>query len=198
MFVSVLRDFTINLTNLLKYIHILYMNISFFNEFGNYGPWILLLLSNYLLWKKDNLLFYYNIGFFINAILNIILKGIFQQPRPSEDAKKFDIALKHGKRYLFKDGMPYDMFGMPSGHSQSSMFSSVFIYLSLQKMNILYLYLFVSFVTMAQRVSYNYHTMFQVIVGGIIGASFGYLVFSLAEKKMKNIIREKPDEDGPI
>ena len=174
------------------------MDISLFNEFGCYSPLILIFLSMYLLWDSHNLFFYYCIGIFINAILNLILKGIFQQPRPSEDPKKFDIALKHGKRFLFKDGIPYDIFGMPSGHSQSVLFSAIFIYLSLQKLNILYLYLAISFITMAQRVSYNYHTIFQVIVGAIIGAGFGYFVFSLAEKKIKNHIREKPDDDGPV
>ena len=48
------------------------------------------------------------------------------------------------------------------------------------------------------RYKYNYHTVFQVIVGAIIGAGFGYFVFSLAEKKIKNHIREKPDDDGPV
>ena len=174
------------------------MSISLFNEFGCYGPVILIFLSMYLLWDNHNLFFYYSIGVFVNAILNLIIKGIFQQPRPSEDPKKFEIALKHGKRFLFKDGIPYDIFGMPSGHSQSVLFSAVFIYFSLQKLNILYLYLAISFITMIQRVSYNYHTVFQVIVGAIIGALFGYFVFSLAEKKIKNHIREKPDDDVPI
>ena len=174
------------------------MSMLLFNEIGGYGPLILFILSNYLLWDKHNLFFYYNIGIFVNAILNLILKGIFQQPRPSEDTNKFNLALKYGKRFLFKDGIPYDIFGMPSGHSQSSLFSSIFIYFSLKKLNILYLYLFISLITMAQRVSYNYHTVFQVIVGALVGAFFGYFVFSLAERKLTNYIIEKTYDYGPI
>jgi membrane-associated phospholipid phosphatase len=169
-----------------------------FNQFGNYGPIILGFLSLYLLWDKHNLYFYYSIGLFVNAILNLVLKGIIKQPRPSEDLKQFNLALSHGKRFLFKDGVPHDMFGMPSGHSESSLFSTTFIYLSLRKKNILYTYLFVSILTMAQRVAYNHHTIMQVIVGAIVGASFGYFVFFLARDKIKGRITEKLDDFGPI
>ena len=50
------------------------MSMLLFNEIGGYGPFILFILSNYLLWDKHNLFFYYNIGIFVNAILNLILK----------------------------------------------------------------------------------------------------------------------------
>ena len=87
---------------------------------------------------------------------------------------------------------------MPSGHAQSALYSTLFIYLALKKTNILYLYLLFSFLIVTQRVVYNHHTIFQVIVGAFIGALFAYFVFSLAEKKIKNRIREKPDDFGPI
>lgn len=169
-----------------------------FNEFGSFGPFILIFLSMYLLWNKQNLFFYYTVGVFIDNILNIILKGLFLQPRPSIDKKEFDLALKHGKRFLFKDGMPYDIFGMPSGHSQSSLFSTVFIYLSLRKNNIGYTYLAISLLTMIQRVVYNHHSILQVCVGATIGSVVGYLFYNLANEKVKGQIREKPDDFGPI
>jgi membrane-associated phospholipid phosphatase len=169
-----------------------------FNEFGSFGPIILIFLSMYLLWNKQNLFFYYTVGVFIDNILNLVLKGLFLQPRPSIDKKDFDLALKHGKRFLFKDGMPYDMFGMPSGHSQSSLFSTVFIYLSLRKNNIGYTYLAISLLTMLQRVIYNHHTILQVCVGATIGSITGYVFYSIANEKVKGQIREKPDDFGPI
>jgi membrane-associated phospholipid phosphatase len=174
------------------------INTNIFDEFGKFGPVILFFLSLYLLRNQKNLFFYYTIGIFLNCILNLLLKGIFQQPRPTEDYKKFDLALKNGKRFIFKNGVPFDVFGMPSGHSQSVIYSTIFIYLALKKLNILYLYLFISLITIVQRVTYNHHTVFQVIVGAFVGAAFGYFIFNLAEKKMKNIIREKPDDYGPI
>jgi len=171
---------------------------NLFNEVGTYAPIILGIFSLYLLWDKPNLFFYYIIGFFVNAMLNLILKGIFKQPRPLEDNTKFGLALKHGQRFIFKNGVPFDVFGMPSGHAQSTLFSTMFIYLALKKWNIVYIYLFFSFISMSQRVVYNYHTFFQVIVGAFVGAAFGYLIYSLTEKKIQNLIREKLDDFGPI
>ena len=169
-----------------------------FNEFGSFGPIILIFLSMYLLWNKNNLFFYYTVGVFIDNIVNLILKGLFVQPRPTIDQKSFDLALKHGKRFLYKDGMPYDIFGMPSGHSQSSLFSTVFIYLSLRKNNICYTYLAISLLTMLQRVVYNHHSVLQVCVGATIGSITGYLFYCIANEKVKGRIREKPDDFGPI
>ena len=168
----------------------------FIYEFGQYGPIILFIYSICLLQKKENLTFYYGVGFFINAILNLIFKGIFQQPRPSEDKKLFETALKNGKRFVFKNGMPHDMFGMPSGHSQSSFFSSIFVFLSLRNYNVLFIYLFISLLIMYQRVKYNYHTVLQVTVGAIVGSLFGYFVYYLSQEQIKGKINEKPDENA--
>jgi membrane-associated phospholipid phosphatase len=99
---------------------------------------------------------------------------------------------------LFKDGMPYDVLGMPSGHSQSVIFSTVFIYLALRKKNILYVYLLISLLTMIHRVFYNHHTILQVFIGAIFGALLGYFFYYLATQKMKGLIREKIDDFGPL
>jgi membrane-associated phospholipid phosphatase len=169
-----------------------------YNEFGNFGPVILFFLSIFLLWNNDNLFFYYIVGIFSNSILNLILKGLIQQPRPGEDITKFNLALTHGKRFLFKDGIPHDIFGMPSGHSQSVLFSTVFVYLSLRKNKLLYIYLIISLLTITQRVVYDYHTILQVIAGSLVGGSFGYFVYYLAREKIKGHITEKLDDYGPI
>ena len=172
--------------------------IEFFDKFGSYGPLILIFLSFYLLWNKQNLFFYYTIGIFIEAISNIILKGLFLQPRPSIDQKTFDLALQNGKRFLFKNGLPYDIFGMPSGHSQSVLFSTVFIYMALRNMKIFYVYLLISVLTMIQRVYSNHHIVLQVFVGAFIGALLGYLFYYLATQKIKGQIRAKVDDFGPV
>ena len=174
------------------------MLLEIFNIVGGYGPIILIFLSWYLLWNNSKLFFYYTIGIFFNSIFNLFLKGIFQQPRPSEDLKKFNLALSHGKRFVFKDGIPHDMFGMPSGHTQSAIFSTIFIYLSLKKMNILYIYLFISLVTMSQRISFKYHTILQVMAGGFVGIGTGFIMYYLATKKIMGKITEKLDDYAPI
>lgn len=155
-----------------------------FYNCGAYGPLILYILSCYFLWYKKTLFFYYNIGFFIDNIINIILKGIFQEPRPSIDTNQFNLAIKNGKRFVFKDGVPFDLFGMPSGHSESSLFSTAFIYFSLKDTRILYLYLLISFITMSQRVYYKFHSILQVVIGAFIGVIFASYIYSLAQYKL--------------
>jgi len=174
------------------------MVLEIFNKIGGYGPLILIFLSWFLLWNHSNLFYYYTIGIFIDSILNLFLKGILQQPRPSEDLKTFNLALTQGKRFVFKNGMPHDMFGMPSGHTQSAIYSSSFIYFSLKNIKIFYFYLFISLITMAQRVTFKFHTILQIIVGIFIGIGTGYLFYYLAIQRIMGNITEKLDDYGPI
>lgn len=172
--------------------------IDLFHTVGSYGPVILGISSIFFLRDKHNLVFYYIIGFGMNALLNLVLKGIIQMPRPTEDTDRFNLALTHGRRFLFKSGIPYDVFGMPSGHAQSALYSSTFIYLSLRKLNLLYGYLFVSLLTISQRIVFTYHTLFQVIVGGLVGTGVGYIVYYMARSKIVGRITEKIDDFGPV
>jgi membrane-associated phospholipid phosphatase len=172
--------------------------MSILYEFGAYGPVILILLSWYLLWDNNNLFFYYTVGIFANSILNLILKGIIQEPRPMFDDKKVRLLKTHGKDYFYQNGIPFDIFGMPSGHSQTSFFSTIFIYLALKQIKLLYIYIPLTLLTCYQRVKFDYHSISQVIVGGIVGSAFGNFVYKLAREKIKNRIRAKPDDNGPV
>jgi hypothetical protein len=172
------------------------MNI--FEEFGYNGPNILIILSMFLLWDHNNLFFFYIIGIVCDLILNIVLKTIIQQPRPCFDSKQVQLALKNNKRYIYKDGIPYDLFGMPSGHTSCALFSTMYVYLALRKTNWLYVYLIMDAIIMSQRVISNDHSIAQVIVGAFVGIGLAFALYQLAEKKMKGKIREKPDDFAPI
>lgn len=167
-------------------------------ELGSYGPIIMLLLSWFLLWDNKNLFFYYTVGIFANSILNIILKGIIQEPRPLYDKDKVKLALTYTKQYFYQDGIPFNIFGMPSGHAQSSFFSVAFMYFALKDKNLLYFYSLFSLLICYQRYYFNYHSILQLVIGAITGLSFGYFVYQLARDKIKERIREKPDDFGPI
>mgnify|MGYP000026166406 CR=1 FL=1 len=150
-----------------------------FTKLGSFGPIILYIAASYLLWKKNTSFYYYQVGFFTSAILNLVLKGIFKQPRPSEDPREFNLAIKNGHRFIFKNGIPHDIFGMPSGHAQSVFFSAMFILLTLKiTPYIASIYLFIVLNTGYQSVKYKYHTISQVIIGGLIGLSLGYIWYN--------------------
>ena len=171
---------------------------SFIRNFGKMGPLILFVNSLYLLWHKDNLFYYYLYGVFLNSILNLVLKGIIKEPRPSEDPKLFNIALKHSIRFKFVDGYPHDIFGMPSGHAQSTFFSTIFIYLALKDIKITIGYLLIALFTMYQRVLFKQHTFIQVFAGAIVGILFGGFIYFMARQKITGKLRPKKDDNGPI
>jgi dolichyldiphosphatase len=167
-------------------------------EFGGYSPVVLIVLSWYLLWEHKNLFFYYNVGFLANAVLNIVLKGLIKEPRPMFDSKKLKLMTTHAKEYFFQNGIPFDMYGMPSGHAQMAFFTTMFVYLSLKHTNLLYLYLLFSLFICYQRVKTQYHSISQVVVGAIVGSGFAYIVYQLAREKIKGKIREREDDYGPV
>jgi membrane-associated phospholipid phosphatase len=167
-------------------------------KIGEYGPLILLLCSIFLLRNKHNLLFYYVLFFGISIVLNIVLKGLIQQPRPSVDAKTFQLMMKNKERYVSKHGMPYDIFGMPSGHSQSVLFSTVFIYFCLRDFKVLLVYIVISLITLCQRVIDNHHSVMQVIVGSSIGIVLGYIAYFMAKNNIEGKKTAKKDDYGPL
>jgi membrane-associated phospholipid phosphatase len=172
--------------------------MSVLYEFGEYGPLILLIISWCLLWNSKNLFFYFNIGVFINVIINIILKGLIQEPRPVFDTKKVSLAKTHAKELFYKSGIPFDMFGMPSCHAQTAFYITMFTYLCFQKSGLLYFYLPFSLFICYQRYHLNYHSISQLIVGSTIGSIIGYIMYQLARDKIKGKIREKPDDNAPV
>lgn len=163
---------------------------------GEYGPFGLTILSFFLLWGKENLVYYYTIGIILNFILNLVLKISFQQPRPSDDNEKFNLAITKGRHHLF-NMIPFNIYGMPSGHSQSVIFSTVYVFLSLKKRNILLFYLSIALITMWQRVKYNFHTLMQVVVGCVVGGLFAHGIVQLAKSNIKGVIKAKPDDNAP-
>jgi membrane-associated phospholipid phosphatase len=172
---------------------------SIFYNLGQNGPTILAVITIYLLWNKKIMGFYYLLGYFLNSIVNLVLKGIFQQPRPSDNFTKFDTMMKNGKMNIFKDkGIPFNIFGMPSGHAQSCLFSTIFVFLTLRRTDILIFYLLLSIITIAQRVQFSFHTIFQTVVGAICGTIFAYLMFNFSNQKLKGKLREKPDDNAPF
>jgi membrane-associated phospholipid phosphatase len=174
-----------------------YLNILL-DYTGIFGPLILFIFSVFLLWRKSNFLIYYIYGFFLNGILTLILKGIFKQPRPSEDTKLFNLAIKESKRFQFIDGYPYDIFGMPSGHSSSVLYSTIFIFMVFKNVNYLLIYLLFSIITIVQRVISNNHTVLQIIAGAFVGSIFSYFIFYMARQKIMGSLLLKKDDYGPI
>jgi membrane-associated phospholipid phosphatase len=162
---------------------------------GKYGPLILFLPTVFFLSNKKSAFIYYVVGFFLNSISNVCLKLLIQQPRPSDDKAKFDLALERGKQFLY---IPYDVFGMPSGHAQSVAFTTVFVFMTIQN-NLFRLFcVIISLITLWQRVEYNHHTVLQVVVGSMVGGLIAYMMFYMNKKNIGGLLKEKRDDNAPI
>lgn len=76
-------------------------------------------------------------------------------------------------------------WGMPSGHSQIITLTAIFWILYLFNSNFKYknigiLILFISIIIISySRIYFNYHNLFQVIIGNIIGFIFGIIGYYL-------------------
>jgi len=135
---------------------------------GFYGPYILFPISLYFLLSKQNYLKVFVIGYFLNAILNVILKYIIQQPRPNKDIHQFNLMKTNNK------SIPFNWYGMPSGHSQMALYSTIYVYNATKNIYLLLFFSLMSIITIVQRVYYNKHTNAQCFVGGAIGSLVGY------------------------
>lgn len=164
-------------------------------DVGRNGPFGLAITTVYLLRNTNQLLLFYVYGMIGNVLLNLILKNIIRQPRPTDDAKAFKLLMEN---QYFDRVTTLDIFGMPSGHSQTALFSTVFVHLSFENSFITGVYLFVTSIVLWQRVRYGFHTIMQVFVGGIVGSTLATVVFLFARKKLGGAMKLKDDDDAPL
>jgi membrane-associated phospholipid phosphatase len=106
--------------------------------------------------------------------------------------------LKRNERFITRDGMPYDIYGMPSGHAQEVFFSTIYNYLVLRDIKISIGFIIISFITIIQRVLYNHHTLLQVIIGSILGIIIGNIGYYFAKNNITGNLKEKPDDNNMI
>jgi membrane-associated phospholipid phosphatase len=166
--------------------------IKMIDYIGFFGPFLLLLITIALLKNKTTLLTLYIVGYILNIGLNVVLKGLIQEPRPSEDLRIFNAYIAQGRRFGF------DRYGMPSGHAQGAFYSVGFILFALQDPIITIIYLIIALNTGYQRIKYKNHTLMQVICGSIIGAVMGYYFYLFSSKKIMGSLKHKKDDDAPI
>jgi membrane-associated phospholipid phosphatase len=163
---------------------------------GQYAPSILFFYTTYILFEKKVALFYFIIGFFINIILNLCLKGVFKQPRPGISDSQLKLFLDNKKRFITKNGFPYDIFGMPSGHSQLSLYCTTFMIYTINNYIQLSIYILLSLCTLYQRVNKNHHTISQVLLGGLTGIFMGIIIFNLYSESIKGKLTSKKDDNA--
>ncbi len=169
------------------------MNLYLLTSYiGLYAPIILFILSLLLLRNMKRYLQFFLVGFIFNNFLNILLKLLIKQPRPTNDQKAIEIGVVNNARIGF------DKFGMPSGHAQNCGFCLSFITMALNNPLITIIYSLISFISLIQRYMYNNHTILQLMIGFIIGLLIGYMTYIIGSKYIVGKITMKKDDYGPI
>jgi len=166
-----------------------------FDKIGGNGPLIAIFANIFLMVKKPHFQFYYVLFALISMILNASLKQLIKQPRPSISKETFQSMLKQRERFVKRHGQPYDIFGMPSGHTQSMIYSTLFNYLVFKDVNMSIAFLLLSLLTMVQRVVYNHHTVLQIIAGGCVGILIAFVAFYFAKNNIVGKFTAKKDDD---
>ena len=152
------------------------MNNITLDLFGNKGPKILLCLTIiFFIIYNIKILFIFLFGYYFNLLLNRILKKFINDKRP----------------YI----KPIEN-RMPSGHSQALFYTFGFVLFFVQyidKMNYIHLFLLLIYLliiinTIYITLKYNYHTIDQVIIGGILGILISYLIIFILKNNLKLIL----------
>jgi len=169
------------------------MSTIYLHYLGFFGPFVLFLVSIILLRNKPTYLYIYIIGMFLNSIINYLLKGLIQEPRPSEDVQVFNMELNSKK--INGETLGFHRYGMPSGHAQSVFFSLAYILLTIKNRWVWFAYFLVCFFTIYQRVLYKNHSVSQIVVGALFGFLIGYGFVYYAKHVLKGTMQMKL-EDG--
>ena len=145
--------------------------VDVFDYIGHNGPIITFAITClYLLFVNKHLYFIVFLGgFWVNLIINNVLKSTIREPRPSRQVP-----------YIDNDFKGAQIYGMPSGHAQMCFYNFGFLYCVNKYENwTLLTSLFISLTTLYQRYKFRRHTIPQLFVGTLVGFFIGYLICKL-------------------
>ena len=103
----------------------------------------------------------------INQILNMVVKDITKQKRPTRQ-----------KNIIPSDELNTHEYGMPSGHAQQTVSEMVFILLAFKNMWAKIYAVFQTVLTISQRYLYRKHSALQLFVGSVIGLFMGLVFYN--------------------
>jgi len=151
-----------------------------FDYIGHYGPIITFAITCfYLLFVNKHLYFIVFLGgFWVNLIINNLLKSVIREPRPSRQIPYIDNVFTGAQIY-----------GMPSGHAQMCFYNFGFLYCIIASVNkynnqllvLLSTSLFISIITLYQRFKFRRHTIKQLFVGSLVGFFTGFGIYKSFE-----------------
>jgi len=143
---------------------------------GFYAPLLMITVNVFFLANRGVYLWVYLLFFFVNQWINKGLKSLIREPRPNG----YDTHLENPD--LKYRGV--EVYGMPSGHSQSIFYSVAYLWFTIESIPLLLTGLFVCAITLYQRWKQNRHTISQLMGGAICGIFVAYGSTYLVKKRI--------------
>ena len=151
------------------------MSMKIFDHIGYYGPVIHFFMNIYMLQNRFVYMISYSFFFIVNTGLNKLLKISFREPRPENPVHYADFEKLTKEEY----------YGMPSGHAQSIFYSISFLYFINRQLDVLLVSFFLGTLTIYQRWKYRKHTFAQLMMGLIVGATFGGSIYYMTNRYLQ-------------
>jgi len=148
-----------------------------FDFIGVSGPILTMSITIVSLLERPPYLIAFILGTFCNKIVNSILKITIKQDRPRNPVHYIDDAGIKGVH----------IYGMPSGHAQSTFFAITYLYLVKAPPTFVIISLFICILTLYQRWSFRRHTIEQLIAGLLIGIIVANIVYQLTVEYLRRI-----------
>lgn len=151
---------------------------NFIYAIGFFGEYITFFITFFLLFNQHIYLFFFVVFFVLNRTLNRYLKNYFKQLRPKNPNKFLE-----SEKFANKN---HQVYGLPSGHTQESVFALIYYYLIINQFNywVLLLLIIVIFI-IYERYTFKNHTLYQLIMGCVFGIIVGYVSYYLVTKIKK-------------
>jgi membrane-associated phospholipid phosphatase len=135
----------------------------------------IIIFTYFLYYQKFFWLWIYVLLYTINYFIVRILQKSLRDPRPRD-----------GKQFMKDEFHNSEAYGMPSGHTQTILFSLVYFFMVTRSVPWLIMMCFIAVCTISQRLIYRKHTILQIIVGGILGSAYGYFTYLWINDYKKN------------
>jgi hypothetical protein len=154
---------------------------------------IILFLSSiflFFIFNKHKLCVIYLLFFLLNIFINFLVKIFLKYPRPKENLDLFP--------FLKISIDEYNRFGMPSRSCQSDIFSTIFLFFTMKKIDYTILFIFVSVYNIIQNYIQQKYTFLQILMGCILGTIMGIIAYICTIHFLKEELTEKQEENAPI
>ena len=145
------------------------------------GPYAYSLFSIWFLIKRIPFLVGFLVWFAINSSTNKVLKQWIREPRPNNYQQIHD-----GGQYTRAE-----IYGMPSGHSQTIFFVVMYVWMVLQNISLTLTGLFVAALTLYQRWADKKHTISQLAVGCVVGLLMGWASYKITKRAISILHTKK-------